>query len=186
MGNNFNEDDEVGFSVKQQQIIDMAIAQAEGRLAAAIDNAIPESIQHLGEEMGTGTTLKLGVDGYAYWGEDPSVENIADMDYSDFAFGFSISGDVVTVNAGKVRHGTRTPVSVSSSPITISSDQTWIYVAYTYGGAGVLASTTSEPVDTAEVHNHVLYLVTLTGTVASVESGNIKHLGDIFIPGAFA
>ena len=108
------------------------------------------------------------------------------MDYSDFAFGFSISGAVVTVNAGKVRHGTRTAVSVATDDITIGDDQTWIFVAFTYGSTGTITSSTSEPVDTQTVHNHVLYLVTLTDSVASVESGDIKHLGDIFIPGAFA
>ena len=108
------------------------------------------------------------------------------MDYSDFAFGFSISGAVVTVNAGKVRHGTRTAVSVATDDITIGDDQTWIFVAFTYGSTGTITSSTSEPVDTKTVHNHALYLVTLTDSVASVESGDIKHLGDIFIPGAFA
>ena len=108
------------------------------------------------------------------------------MYYSDFAFGFSISGAVDTVNAGKVRRGTRTPVSVAGGDITIGTDQTWVFIAHTYGSTGTLSSSTSEPVDTETVHNHVLHLVTLTDGVASVESGDIKHLGDIFIPGAFA
>ena len=116
---------------------------------------------------------------------ETSVET-SDMDYSDFAFGFSISGAVVTVNAGKVRHGTRTAVSVAGDDITINDDQTWIFVAYTYGSIGTLTSSTDEPVDTETAHNHALYLVTLTDSVASVETGDIKHLGDIFIPGAFA
>jgi len=110
------------------------------------------------------------------------------MDYSDFAFGFSISGAVVKVNSGKIRQGTRTPISVSSADKIIRADQSFIFVTYTYGsGLAVLGSPTIvEPVDTEEVHNHVLYLVTLTAGVASVESGNIKHLGDIWLPGSFA
>jgi len=112
------------------------------------------------------------------------------MSYSDWAFGFSISGAVVTVNSGKVRYGTRTPVTAAGTDITIAADNTWVFVAYTYGGAATITSSTSEPVDTEEVHNHALYLVTLTGTgdsaVASVDEGNIRSLGDIFIPGSFA
>lgn len=110
---------------------------------------------------------------------------------SDWAFGFSISGAVVTVNGGKVRHGTRTPILAGGTDITIAADNTWIFVTYTYGSSlASILSSTSEPIDTEEVHNHALYLVTLTGTgngaVASVEAGNIKSLGDIFIPGSFA
>jgi len=111
-------------------------------------------------------------------------------DYSDYAFGFTLNPDgdntaEVGINAGKVRHGTRTAVSVSSAKI-VCSNQTWIFVAYTYGSTGTISSSASEPVDTETVHNHALYLVTITSGVASVESGDIKHLGDIFIPGAFA
>ncbi len=108
------------------------------------------------------------------------------VDYSDWAFGFSISGAVVTVNSGKVRHGTRTPVTVAGKDITIAADNTWIFVAYTYGSTATITNSTSEPVDTEEVHKHILFLVTLDGDTASVEPGDIKHLGDIFIPSAFA
>lgn len=108
------------------------------------------------------------------------------MDCSNFAFGFSVSGAVVTVNSGKVRHGTRTPVTAAGKDITIAADNTWIFVAYTFGSTATITSSTSEPIDTEEVHNHVLYLVTLTAGVASVGAGNIKSLGDIFIPGSFA
>lgn len=106
-------------------------------------------------------------------------------DYSDFAFGFSISGAVVTVNSGKVRHGTRTPITVTGDSFEIASDQTYIYVTYTYGsGVATFGTpTTVEPVDAEGVHNHILYLVTLTDGVASVESGDIKHIGDIWLPG---
>jgi hypothetical protein len=108
------------------------------------------------------------------------------MDYTGWSFGFSIAGAVVTVNAGKVRHGTRAAVTAAGDDFTISADNTWIFVAYTYGGTATITASTSEPVDTETVHNHALLLVTLTGTAASVGAGNIKHLGDIFIPGAFA
>jgi len=117
-------------------------------------------------------------------------QSASTVDYTDFAFGYSISGATVTVNAGTIRHGTRTPVVVESKDIAIAADKTWIYVTYNFGAVGVAAasinSSMSEPVDTEEAHNHVLYLVTLSEGVASIDAGNIKHLGDIFIPGAFA
>ena len=108
------------------------------------------------------------------------------IDWSIFAFGYSISGAIVTVNAGKVRHGTRPPVEAASATITIAADKTWIFVAYTFGGAATITSSTSEPKDTEEVHNHALYLVTLSAGAASIGAGNIKHVGDIWLPGAFA
>ena len=109
------------------------------------------------------------------------------IDWSICAFGYSISGATVTVNAGTVRHGTRTPVVAASKDIVISADNTWIFVAYAFGGAvASITSSMSEPVDTEEVHNHVLYLVTLSEGVASIDAGNIKHLGDIWLPGVFA
>jgi hypothetical protein len=114
-----------------------------------------------------------------------SSSSASEMSYSDWAFGFEISGATVTVNAGKVRHGTRTAVSVAETEIEILADNTWIYVEYTYGGTAIITSSTTEPTDTEEVHKRVLYLVTLTNGVASVGKGNIRHLGDIVIPGAF-
>ena len=110
----------------------------------------------------------------------------AGIDWSIFAFGYSISGAIVTVNAGKVRHGTRTPVTAAGTDITVGADNTWIFVAYTYGSTATITSSTSEPVDTEEVHNHALYLVTLSAGAASIGAGNIKHVGDIWLPGAFA
>lgn len=107
------------------------------------------------------------------------------MSYSDWSFGFEISGATVTVNAGKVRHGTRTAVSVAETPVEIAEDDTWIYVEYTYGAGAIITSSTTEPTDTEEVHKRVLYLVTLEDGIASVGKGNIRHLGDIVIPGAF-
>ena len=113
------------------------------------------------------------------------------VDYSDFAFGFTLNPDgdntaEIGINAGKVRHGTRTPVSVTSDKIVIGTDQTWVFVAYTFGSTGTITSSTTEPEDTETVHNHALYLVTLTGGIAGVDTGDIKHLGDIFIPGVYA
>ena len=72
------------------------------------------------------------------------------MSYSDWAFGFEISGSTVTVNAGKVRHGTRTAVSVAETPVEIAADNTWVYVEYTYGAGAIITSSTTEPTDTED------------------------------------
>ena len=113
-------------------------------------------------------------------------QSASTVDYTDFAFGYSISGATVTVNAGTIRHGTRTPVVVPSKDVTISADKTWIYVMYNFGQWAEITSSLSEPVDTEEVHNHALYLVTLSEGAVSIGTGGIKHLGDIWLPGAFA
>ena len=118
----------------------------------------------------------------------------AGLIYEDYAFGFKIGvsfDNVVTVNAGKVRHGTRTPISVASTDITIAAgtNPTWIYVHYHYGsGTATIVGSTTEPVDTEEEHNHALHTWLLYGGVANLVAGGggIKHLGDIFIPGAFS
>jgi hypothetical protein len=107
------------------------------------------------------------------------------MSYSDWAFGFSISGAVVTVNSGKVRHGKRAAVTATGVDITIGADQTWVFCSYTFAGTATILYSTTEPVDTEGVHNRALFLVTLTSGVASVEAGNIRHLGDIWLPGNF-
>ena len=107
------------------------------------------------------------------------------MSYSDWAFGFSISGAVVTVNSGKVRHGKRTAVTAAGLDITIGADQTWVFCSYTFAETATILNSTSEPVDTEGVHNRALFLVTLTSGVASVAAGNIRHLGDIWLPGNF-
>lgn len=124
---------------------------------------------------------------------DCQISNVEKMrggdgiDLASFSFGCSISGATVTVNAGTIRHGTRAPVNVWNKNIDITADKTWIYVAYKFGArVASITSSMSEPVDTEEVHNHVLYLVTLSEGVASIDAGNIKHLGDIWLPGVFA
>jgi hypothetical protein len=114
--------------------------------------------------------------------------SISSMDYSDFAFGFSCSEDVVTVNPGYVFHGTRNAIAVATkTEVEIAADNTYIYVSCTFGsGAASVASSTTFPQHTTTGINWLLYKVTLTGGVASVEEGDIHHLGSITIPGSFA
>lgn len=106
------------------------------------------------------------------------------LDYSDFAFGFSISGNKVTVNGGTIRIAQNAAVPVPGEPVEITEDKTWIYVEYPLGGAAEIKKSTTEPVSERDCYRTVLYYVTLTGegddAVASIEAGNIKHLGDIY------
>ena len=110
------------------------------------------------------------------------------MDYSDFAFGFSVSGNQVTITVGEVRQGTRVPVTArtsGSAPITINADQTWIYCTYAFGGTSAqVVSSVIEPVTTATTLNYPLHLWGVSGGIVSVV--RILHLGDIIIPGVFA
>lgn len=106
-------------------------------------------------------------------------------DYSDFAFGFSVSGAVVTVNAGKVRHGIRDPILVAATPITVTTDQTWIYCEYVFGsGVAVVTSSLTEPSTNQTTLRYPLHLWGVLAGTVSIEK--ILHLGDIIIPGSFA
>ena len=106
------------------------------------------------------------------------------VDYSMFAFGFSISGNVVKVSPGNVRHGTRNVVAVAGRNITINADHTWIYVSYTYGGGAVLENSTTAPTSVENILRVPLHKWRLESGVVRLEQ--ILHVGDIIIPGAFA
>ena len=109
----------------------------------------------------------------------------AGIDWSIFAFGYSISGARVTVNSGKVRHGVRAPITVAETAVTIAADQTWIYVEHTFGAAtAIVTSSLVEPIMTATTLRYPLHLWGLSGGTVSV--ARILHLGDIIIPGVFA
>ena len=119
----------------------------------------------------------------------PSTSSI--MSYSDWAFGFSISGNVVTVTGGTVWQGTRPPVTVAGSQtINVLADYTWVYVegSWGYPNAGVyppsILSGTTRPAHNSTTYRFPLHLWRLVGGVASLE--RIHHLGDIFIPGVYA
>ena len=110
------------------------------------------------------------------------------MSYSDWAFGFSISGAVVTVNQGRVRQGTRAPrVTAPTTAITITADLTWIYCYFVLGGSGgdpsVLSSLSEPLMNETELKFPLHTWRVINGTVSL---GVIHHLGDIIIPGNFA
>jgi hypothetical protein len=111
------------------------------------------------------------------------------MSYSDWAFGFSISGAVVMVNAGVVIHGKRYTYTCSDTPIIITEDNTFIYVHLVLGGdeswtptiesAHIFPSMTDTTID-FPLHKWRL----LSGGIVSLDK--IYHLGCIVIPGNFA
>lgn len=108
----------------------------------------------------------------------------AGLDISVFAFGYSASENIVTVSAGKVRHGTRAAVAVAAAPVTIAADHTFIWVDYTYAGTAAIGSGTTEPSSTVTNLLVPLHQWKLTNGIVSIEK--IFHLGDIIIPGEFA
>jgi len=118
---------------------------------------------------------------------ETSVET-SDMDYSDFAFGFSISGAVVTVISGTLRHSTRTPMApfeVAETDVSIAADHSWIYVSYTFAiGTITIEQSPIEPQSTEAIFKQPLHRWRLISGAASIEK--ICHLGDISIPGSFA
>ncbi|HOE94440.1 MAG TPA: hypothetical protein PLU97_03460, partial [Candidatus Cryptobacteroides sp.] len=134
------------------------------------------SIGNIGKFGARLNDLESMVGGGATSSPDCQISNVEKMrggyeiDLASFSFGYSINGAWVTVNAGTIRHGTRPPVNVWSRDILIAADKTWIYVRYNFGSFGgtpaFIESSMSEPVDTEDVHNHALYLVTLSEGVA--------------------
>jgi hypothetical protein len=107
------------------------------------------------------------------------------VDFTQFAFGCSVSEATVTVQAGKVRHGTEEPIEVESVDVTITADQTWVWIEYEYGsGVATIESGTTEPQDDVATHKHALSLWGFADDVATLE--HTCHVGDIFIPGVRA
>jgi hypothetical protein len=108
------------------------------------------------------------------------------MDYSVFAFGFSISSNVVTVNSGRILHGTYPPLTVVGTTFTVLQDHTWIYVRYVLSGLAEILYGTDEPVFSRDELHWGLYKARVTNGVVTIGGGDIHWLGDIVIPGVFA
>ncbi len=115
-----------------------------------------------------------------------SLSGGGNMDYSDFAFGFSINGAVVTYNSGEIQdHGTRTVVTCAGGDRTISVDLQYVWVEYTFGGTATIAlPSTVRPATTETVLRVWLGLFNLSDGVVTLNQ--IGHLGNISIPGVFA
>ena len=103
-----------------------------------------------------------------------------------YAFGCTFSGLVVTVAAGEIHHGVRTPVVVATADKTITADHQYIAVEYIFAtGAGSIgAPTVSRPQSESTTYRCWLAQFRLVDGVVSIEQ--IGHIGNVIIPGAFA
>ena len=110
------------------------------------------------------------------------------IDLSVFSFGCAFSGTQVTVLGGYVRRGFRTPIYISSDSFYLGSGLKWSYVTYSLsaGTATLTTNASSIPDDTADAIYIALHQYQLTAGVASVTSGGVHHIGDIFLPGETA
>ena len=143
------------------------------------------------ESIPTGPYLRLGVAGGSYFGPGPESDSAADFDWSTVALGYKINPDgdnpaEVRIYEGLLFHGTRTAITIpEASSIVLGSDNTYIYVTYTFGsGTAAITSSTIFPQNTETTLNWLKYKMRLSGEVASI--GTIYHFGSIYIPGSFA
>jgi hypothetical protein len=106
------------------------------------------------------------------------------MSYSDWAFGFSISGAVVSVNKGNIRHGTKTERICIARSFTVASDHYCCWVEYEYDESAWRSNWgTAFPLETETTYIEKLHEFRLIAGAASVDI--IYHLGDVKIDGAF-
>ena len=119
------------------------------------------------------------------WG---SVAGGSGINLSVFSFGCAFSGTQVTVLGGYVRRGFRTPIYISSDSFYLGSGLKWSYVTYSLsaGTATLTTNASSVPDDTADAIYIALHQYQLIAGVASVTSGGVHHIGDIFLPGETA
>lgn len=112
----------------------------------------------------------------------------AGMDYSDFVFGFSVSGAVVTVNHGEVLHGMDDIVPCTGADITITADYQYVYFEYTLpsGPCSLAGPSTTKPVPDGSIFRVWLTRWRFIAGVASLDDGGINHIGGFFMPGTYA
>ena len=170
----------------------MAIGEID--IAAQVNAAVTRELARMTAELQASSYENIGQGGSRghsvdwFDASDDASDGASEMDYSDFAFGFSISGAVVTVTAGYLFHGTRTAISVAGGDKTVSVDHTWFYVNYVFGsGSATLATVVgSIPKHTETTLKFILYEARLIAGVVAISDGDIHHLGSITIPGSFA
>jgi hypothetical protein len=107
------------------------------------------------------------------------------MSYSDFAFGFSISGAVVTVMKGEVHPKKQSPISIIQKAITLTADHQYVWVEHVLeSNVAVLAApNVDRPVSDDIMYRVWLHQFRLIDGVASLEQ--IGHLGNIYIFGNY-
>ncbi len=113
------------------------------------------------------------------------VDTLVELSYF-YEFGiYSITANVVRVNAGEIQDSLQNVVTADADNITIEpTGTTYIYVQYTYGGAAVIKGSTARPVMSELTYRRILHQWTLVGGVATLSK--ISHIGNIVIPGTFA
>ena len=105
------------------------------------------------------------------------------MDYSIFAFGFSISGGTVTIKAGEVHHGARPVVDVAEKAIALSVDHQYIWVEGGFGAGSIADPSTTRPVSDEGTVRVWIAKFRLVNGAASLET--IGHLGNVYIGGQY-
>jgi hypothetical protein len=107
------------------------------------------------------------------------------MDYSDFAFGFSIKGNVVTVVGGEVHAKKAPPIILGNKNITITADHqyTWVEHVLESNTAVIKGPGLDKPVSDDIIIRVWLHQFRLISGVVSVEKTG--HFGNIHIFGTY-
>jgi hypothetical protein len=110
------------------------------------------------------------------------------VNWKDVALGFAITDTTkITITAGYLFHGQAPVITIAARTITITDDQTYIYVEYQMGSqTAAVDSSLVFPQNTSDKIRWLLYKVTLNSGVAYVASGNIYHIGNIYMPSTYA
>lgn len=109
------------------------------------------------------------------------------MDYSEFAFGFTISGAVVSLNAGEVHIGSKSIYDVSATERTLTADHQYLWVEFLIGASTSPAwalPNTQRPKSDAVTYRQWFYQFRFADGVGSLE--RVGHLGNIELPGSYA
>jgi len=113
------------------------------------------------------------------------------MDYSDFAFGHSISGTTVTITAGEIHQGTRDPIEVVETALPITIDHQYAFVEHVFNSGIAIIPNTPEratavrPTSDSATLRVWLCRFRLVDGVVSLEKP-IGYVGNIYITGTVA
>jgi len=107
------------------------------------------------------------------------------MSYSDWAFGFSISGTEVTVSMGEVHPKKQTPIVLASKKITLTADHQYVWVEHVLetDQAVIQGPGLDRPVSDDIMYRVWLHQFRLINNVASLEQ--VGHVGNIYIFGNY-